>query len=493
MSSVFRQGRSPARVVADPPRATKGLLQRRCACGGSGSGECEECKKKELQRKTAGADGAAIAPPVVNEALNSPGQPLDAQTRSFFEPRFGHDFSKVRVHADEKAGESARAVHAQAYTSGRELVFGEGQYSPGTKQGQQLLAHELTHVVQQNGTAGAFAASSSSLVVGASDSNAEREADSVARTVHPEWNFAGSAIASRESRHIVQRADDEWNKVYGTHRTYLDKSYEEFKGGLGYVRATSKGGLSKNLGRPIPESRGAGTPAAPEIMLPVLLEIYPALDAKTAEEYLPKLNEAFKIMKIDTVEAQSVYLAHAFIESGQFRKFSEVPTEDWKKLYPAGGDVNPLGNYEFRGRGPVQLTHKPEYVEVIAMLEKTAEQYEYEAAVTHSEESKKFAQLARQAAKEVKADPAKAADPQYAFLTSAAHMKKQGADVAAAQVKPGDPWTGTDPASGWVAGGKQAAGSPQAKALEDKQEAYKKIYKVLMREAATQPAASPTP
>ena len=84
---------------------------------------------------------------------NGGGQPLDAATREFFSARFGHDFANVRVHADAEAAESARALNALAYTVGRDVVFGAGQYAPGTRAGQQLLAHELTHVVQQSGAA----------------------------------------------------------------------------------------------------------------------------------------------------------------------------------------------------------------------------------------------------------------------------------------------------------------------------------------------------
>jgi hypothetical protein len=90
-----------------------------------------------------------IVPPVVREVLNSPGQPLDMATRSFMEPRFKHDFSQVRVHTDDRAGESARAVNALAYTAGRDIVFAAGGYRPEYDEGKRLLAHELAHVVQQ--------------------------------------------------------------------------------------------------------------------------------------------------------------------------------------------------------------------------------------------------------------------------------------------------------------------------------------------------------
>jgi hypothetical protein len=93
----------------------------------------------------------SFVPPVIHEVLRSPGQPLDANTRAFMEPRFGHDFSSVRVHTNVKAAESARAVDALAYTVGRNIVFGSGGYAPSSSEGRRLLAHELTHVAQQSG------------------------------------------------------------------------------------------------------------------------------------------------------------------------------------------------------------------------------------------------------------------------------------------------------------------------------------------------------
>jgi Domain of unknown function (DUF4157)/Lysine-specific metallo-endopeptidase len=90
-----------------------------------------------------------LAPPLVRDALQGRGQPLDARTRAFFEPRFGHDFSRVRVHTDAAAASSARGIHALAYAVGDDVVFAPGQYAPGTAAGNRLLAHELAHTVQQ--------------------------------------------------------------------------------------------------------------------------------------------------------------------------------------------------------------------------------------------------------------------------------------------------------------------------------------------------------
>ena len=131
--------------------AASNLLRRKCACGQHtiAGGECAACDKQGLQRRVAGQAEPEGVPPIVHEVLGAPGQPLDAATRSLMEPRFGHDFSRVRVHTDAKAAESARAVNALAYTVGREVVFGAGQYRPASVSGRRLLAHELTHVAQQ--------------------------------------------------------------------------------------------------------------------------------------------------------------------------------------------------------------------------------------------------------------------------------------------------------------------------------------------------------
>ncbi|WP_282434910.1 eCIS core domain-containing protein [Nocardia panacis] len=93
------------------------------------------------------------APPIVHEVLHSPGHPLDQRTRMAMASRFGHDFSHVRVHTDTRAAESAEAVQALAYTVGHHVVFGADRYRPASSTGSRLLAHELTHVVQQSAAA----------------------------------------------------------------------------------------------------------------------------------------------------------------------------------------------------------------------------------------------------------------------------------------------------------------------------------------------------
>ena len=151
-----------------------------------------------LQRTAVNSSPVNAVPPIVHEVLRSPGQPLDAQTRAFMEPRFGHDFSGVRVHTDARAAESARLVNALAYTVGNNVVFGAGQFAPQTPSGQRLMAHELTHTVQQNQTAGL----QTKLQVGPASDQYERQADSIADQV---TGGRSAAPIGQSAPNIIQR------------------------------------------------------------------------------------------------------------------------------------------------------------------------------------------------------------------------------------------------------------------------------------------------
>jgi hypothetical protein len=121
------------------------------------------------------------APSTVQDVLQSSGQPLDAETRAFMEPRFGHNFSRVRIHTDQRAAQSAAAVNALAYTVGSKIVFGEGQYRPGTNSGKGLLAHELTHVIQQGSR---MPNPGTALIIGTPNDPAEAAAERAAGAAH---------------------------------------------------------------------------------------------------------------------------------------------------------------------------------------------------------------------------------------------------------------------------------------------------------------------
>jgi hypothetical protein len=226
---------SPTRSKPSLTPARNVLLQRKCACGGTPgpSGECEACRKKRLQRKSTDAAGEAqhdsVVPPIVHDVLRSPGQPLDRETRAFVEPRFGHDFSGVRVHTDTRAAESARAVDALAYTVGNDVVLGTGKYALDTTQGKQLLAHELTHVVQQSG----INSNPANLIIGESDSIYEREAEAKNDLL---TNRAGEhqpiPVMQRVSRPVVMRRQLFSSTLKICHRLLKSREFAVSQGGL---------------------------------------------------------------------------------------------------------------------------------------------------------------------------------------------------------------------------------------------------------------------
>jgi hypothetical protein len=176
--------------------------------GASSTHPSARVRVETLHRQPLHQTGPSTVPPIVHEVLRSPGQPLDPATRGFMEPRFGHNFSQVRIHTDARAATSAQAVNALAYTVGSHIAFGPGLYAPMTGGGRALLAHELTHVVQQGTSAGVPA----DLTIGPEHSHPEREAEGVAaavthdgmRTTTP-LNISTASHAMRATLHRAVR------------------------------------------------------------------------------------------------------------------------------------------------------------------------------------------------------------------------------------------------------------------------------------------------
>ena len=154
-SFALQIGRADDPSERDADRAARALdaparAGARCACGGTigADGLCDACRARAA---SAAGPAPTHAPPIVGDVLASGGRPLDAATRSYFEPRLGTDLSGVRVHDDARAAESARAVEASAYSVGRDVVLGDRAPPRDTAAGRRLIGHELAHVAQSRG------------------------------------------------------------------------------------------------------------------------------------------------------------------------------------------------------------------------------------------------------------------------------------------------------------------------------------------------------
>jgi hypothetical protein len=187
---------------------------------------------------------AHTSPASVDRVLASPGTPLEPALRKDMEQRFGHDFSRVRVHSSAAAQQSARDVNAHAYTVGHNIVFGTGRFAPGTHDGLRLIAHELTHVVQQaEQTSARVAAGETVRVHGRARAGAVQRQDA-----NPLDEKAKKIIeaAKDTSKGIDQRAIDAVNSIV---RTYYDPAliekvvYDEKDPGL----TTSPIGTGKDI------------------------------------------------------------------------------------------------------------------------------------------------------------------------------------------------------------------------------------------------------
>lgn len=188
-----------------------------------------------LQRKSIGArasrlsssphDSGTTAPPIVQEVLRSPGRPLDKSTRSFMEDRFASDFSDVRIHIDSQAAQSAAAVQARAYTVGNNVVFGAGKFAPNSHEGKHLIAHELTHVLQQNAARpqpNGAAERASSLPLSPTPVGLHRETGTVLRR-EPQTD-------DRPLKPSVDASEFHADEVKGSKYTYYRGEYLEVQG-----------------------------------------------------------------------------------------------------------------------------------------------------------------------------------------------------------------------------------------------------------------------
>lgn len=195
MSQLAR--RATTRSPLPPVRSVPGAVLQRC-----GATPCQACSQDDelplMRQRVAASARPSSLPPIVREVLPASGRPLEPGVRAFFEPRFGCDFSAVRVHTDEQAARAADAMDASAFTVGSSIWFGRGMYRPQAMFGRRLLAHELTHTIQQRGRAVA----QRNVRVGEASDAAEIAADRAADAV-----LAGEPLPPiRAGAPVVRRA-----------------------------------------------------------------------------------------------------------------------------------------------------------------------------------------------------------------------------------------------------------------------------------------------
>jgi hypothetical protein len=236
-------------------RTPEPVIQRSCAGCSAGGGSCPKCEseeEKKVQRKV-GSNANAFDSTVPDNFLNGlgAGQSLDHPTRTFMESSFGADFSGVRVHTDTAAAESAHSVNALAYTVGRNIVFGSGQFNPQSSSGRRLLAHELTHTIQQGAVGGGRESGTPS-----SSNTLQRE---------PVGEGASSGPSIYDDEFMPEPSSDSENYVVGNSLDMISVQdpYEEESSGtqdLPKPPAVSK----KKMGGPLgPVKEGSGGERAP--------------------------------------------------------------------------------------------------------------------------------------------------------------------------------------------------------------------------------------
>ena len=204
-------------------RDVESVVHLQCTIGNQAT---QRLLQPRIENHQLGSESDTTLTSHVNEAIGAKGQPLGSETRPFMEQRFGHDFSKVRIHSDSEAANSAAALNARAYTLGSNIVFGAGEYAPQTRPGRSLIAHELAHVVQQAGTPAAIQGKPR---VGSPHVSAEQAADAAAHTVMNSRIPSGSAaLRIREqlrttalSGPVISRAVTTWGGEFDTDKYEL--------------------------------------------------------------------------------------------------------------------------------------------------------------------------------------------------------------------------------------------------------------------------------
>ena len=401
-----------------------------------------------IQRKARNANGMADgAGEAVASASSSSGHSLPEPIMRKFESSLGTDLSGVRVHTGAASAHAAESVGAKAYTMGPDIHFAAGQYDPSSSSGELLLAHEVAHTVQQRGGS---PMRQNKLAVSSPTDSFEYEADRAAEAMvagrsapNQDAGAAAPGPSISASRPMLARKidgqpgdrsneydpgdmaqnyhPDDWNAAYQGHGDKADDfdnlMKEKYKTGRGVdlSKASDRGGTKVDLeAKPLTGDEIMTIAKDPAGMrADIAKKITPEHCAQVADA----ANRAFRAMQLDTVEAVSLFLAHAAVESEAMTSMG------------ARGD-NPKVVGKFKGRGPLQLTMDQNYMKTLGGLDERAKQLQGQIAKeTDQAKKKKLEQdlaMVSKASREIKADPANAEKLDNAFVSSAAWMYAAG-------------------------------------------------------------------
>jgi len=395
-------------------------------------------QEREAERQAAGLANSMPLRVTATDAGDD--RALSEPAREFFESRLGTSLDGVHLHTGRRAAESARALDANAFTVGRDVVFGEGKLEDGSAEGRRILAHELAHVAQQRGRAPliqrdtpkkkkpkaegfgpTYQSATSNAAVPYEDYKASIGVDPNVPALKAAHEYQGGtpidpvAISIEDLKAILN--------PNSTPLENMDKDVDEHREGFETIISMLKlAGVHITI-QDVKKFLIAN-PKTPEQVL----------DRKL-EKYLDSINVAFETMQIDTAEAQAVYLAHAAGETGGLQTLEETTIQD--KSYKG-----------FEGRGPIQVTTEGNYVQTLAYMEKASE----EMLASKDDKQKQRGETAKRAVEAIKKDPSAAADPQFTFLFSAAFMQMIGGVRRSATIKADPKFPGTAEEDSWVSG-----------------------------------------
>lgn len=219
--------RSVAETAIQPKLAVSGPTDR-------DEREADRVAEQDLRRKADGNGSASVDVERAASVVDGFGQQLSNGVRSFFEDRFGRNFGDVRIHTGERADTAARSIHARAFTLGRDVVFRSGEYRPDTREGKRLLAHELSHVVQQNGTR---PSERPTLLRG--DAPAERDAEAAARSVAR--GEAAGRVGTVDERVVARQEQPETNERERSEETDGTDERDDVRREAGYTEGDPDG------------------------------------------------------------------------------------------------------------------------------------------------------------------------------------------------------------------------------------------------------------